>query len=102
MQIYYNYAGFEKKNIPKVAKLWQKRPLGDFVTSCNQKSIFMIKVVQCGNPWEMGQKWNKYYFCSECIVIIDKSNNFIPSCAKALGSLVVIAFRSNFAWFCVI
>ena len=36
MQIYYNFAGFEK-NIPKTAKLQQKRPLGDFVTTCYQE-----------------------------------------------------------------
>ena len=32
MQIYYDFVGFEK-NIPKIAKLQQKRPLGNFVTS---------------------------------------------------------------------
>ena len=26
-----------KKNIPKIAKLQQKRPLGNFVTSCYEK-----------------------------------------------------------------
>ena len=38
MQIYYDFAVFEK-NIPKIAKLQQKRPLGNFVTSCYEKFI---------------------------------------------------------------
>ena len=38
MQIYYDFAGFEKNN-PKIAKLQQKRPLGNFVTSCYKKII---------------------------------------------------------------
>jgi hypothetical protein len=33
MQIYFDFAGFQK-NIPKIAKLKQKRALGNFVTSC--------------------------------------------------------------------
>ena len=39
MQIYYDFAGFEK-NIPKIEKLQQKGPLGNFFTSCYE--IFFV------------------------------------------------------------
>ena len=67
MQIYYDFAGSEK-NIPKIEKLQQKKPLGNFVTILLRKIYFMTKVVffqknqfginvWCGKPWEIGQNW---------------------------------------------
>ena len=54
-----------------------------------------------GRKWvKNGLFWPKIDFYSECGVIINHFNNFIPSCIEILGSPVVIAFRSKIPWFC--
>ena len=44
----------------------------------------------------------KIYFYCKCGVISMDSTNFILSCVKRLDRIVVVVFRSNFPWFCVV